>query len=200
MTTRASVPAPRAGMLGALDRFLGPGTTNAEATLILAGAVLLTLAVAVEGSAKSLPWNAIQWALALLLAFDIGGGVVTNATASAKRWYHRPGQGFRQHFGFVAMHGIHVFLIAWLFRDADWLYFAVMFALLVASALALLRVPLYLQRPLSLLLVGVAVVVELSVLGPTIGLPWLGTLLFIKLLVSHLVYETAFAPTEQPHR
>jgi hypothetical protein len=199
MTIRASFPEPRTGLLGALDRFLGPGTTNAEATLILAGAVLLPLAVAFEGSGKNLPWSALEWALALLLAFDIGGGVVTNATASAKRWYHRAGQGFRQHFGFVAAHGIHLLLIAWLFREADWGYFAVMFALLVVSALALLRVPLYLQRPLALLLVGIATVAELSFLGPTLGLPWFGTLLFIKLLVSHLVYETAFRPDDQPH-
>ncbi|MFZ0613588.1 MAG: hypothetical protein WAM73_15220 [Desulfobacterales bacterium] len=55
-----------------------------------------------------------------MLAFDIVGGVTTNATSSAKRWYHRSGQTALNHMGFIALHLLHIFLVAWLFRKLDY--------------------------------------------------------------------------------
>jgi hypothetical protein len=86
-------PEPRAGWRGEFDRFIGPGTTRAELALDLGFAVLGAGAMLVYALTSFPQWSIIQIGVAVLLAFDISGGVVTNATSSAKRWYHRAGRG-----------------------------------------------------------------------------------------------------------
>jgi hypothetical protein len=135
------------------------------------------------------PWSLIQYFLATLIAFDMVGGIVTNATSSAKRWYHRPGQGFKEHFSFIALHIGYIFLVAGLFRSMDWVYFGVLQVLLLLAAWIILSAPLYLQRPLAF---GVAVVASLINgygFSPTFGLEWFIPFLFLKLIASHALRE-----------
>lgn len=187
-------PKPRPGLAGALDRFLGPGTTRAELLLELipssAAAVLVPLLAAWQG----LDWSLLLTAVAALIAFDLVGGVITNATSAAKRWYHRPGQGFRQQFGFVAAHAIHVLLVAWLFRGQDWLYFGVVYGYLLLGTALVLWTPLYLKRPLAMLLLVGGLFINLYALSPTPGLEWFVPVFYLKLLVSHLLPEEPFQP------
>ncbi|NTU63693.1 MAG: hypothetical protein HGB05_09910, partial [Chloroflexi bacterium] len=119
-------------------------------------------------------------------------GVVTNATSSAKRWYHRAGQSARQQLQFVALHVIHLVIVAWLFRSGDWLFAIVFSIYLLLSAIVITRTPLYLQRPLALGLTCVAIVMGLVVFAPTPGLEWFIPLLFLKLLVSHVLREEPY--------
>src|SRR5574337_1540630 len=100
-------PAPRPGLAGAPDRFIGPGATRAEIVLQFAIPAIAAILALLHARYIGVHWSAIQYVLCALLAFDIAGGIITNATSSAKRWYHRAGQGFRQHFRTVLLHLAH---------------------------------------------------------------------------------------------
>lgn len=160
--------------------------------MIIPSAVF-SLFVVTHAYSSQIGWSISQYIIAALLAFDISGGVITNATSSAKRWYHRSGQGFKQHFGFVALHVFHIFLVAWLFRDLDITFLTVIYLYLLTSAGLVLLVPLYIQRSVALLLTCGAIVLSQFAVLPTNGLQWFVPFLFVKLLVSHLVKEEPYA-------
>ena len=185
-------PEPRRSLLGEWDKFVGPGQTRAEFLLILFPSLLAGLAVPLYTLFAGLGWTILQLIVAGLIAFDLMGGVVTNATSSAKRWYHRPGQGWLQHLGFIAVHFIHPFLIAWLFLGMDWIYFAAVYVYLVIASLVITRTPLYLQRPVALLFFVGALLLNFYILVPAAGLEWFLPVFFLKLLVSHLPKEAPF--------
>ena len=187
-----NVPALRSGWRGLIDQFIGPGATSAEVRLQIVPAVLAAIAAPLYASTLPLSWTPLQLSLIAILGFDMVGGVLTNATAAAKRWYHRPGQGLPQHLAFVSVHLFHIGLVAWLFRGGDWLFALGVSVYLLLSALMILRVPLYLQRPVAMGLYGLALVGSLYLFSPTPGLEWFLPLFFLKLLVSHLPYATPF--------
>ena len=120
------------------------------------------------------------------------GGVTANATSSAKRWYHRSGQSPLQHFKFVVLHFLQIFLIGWLFADLDWVFIVIVYGALLAAAAIVLLVPRRIQRSVALLLTCLAVVLQLYVLSPIPGFEWFVPVLFIKILISHLIYEEPF--------
>ncbi|MFZ6026170.1 MAG: hypothetical protein ACOYYS_00525 [Chloroflexota bacterium] len=183
------LPEPRSGLLGEWDKFVGPGQTRPEFWLIMLPAIAGGLALLCYARWQGLPWSFWQYLVGMLLAFDLVGGVATNATATAKRWYHRPGQTWRQHLGFIAVHAIQLFLVTWLFRNLDWAYFGAFYAYLLAASLMIIFSPLNLQRPVALLLVIGAVLLEDYGFPATRGMEWFVTVFFIKLLVSHLLKE-----------
>ncbi len=186
-------PEPRRGFAGAVDRLTGPGAEPAEAVLQFGVALLAAIAAWFwyRSSAAGSLWTA---GLAAFLAFDIAGGVVTNATSTAKRWFHRAGEGFAEHFRFQALHLVHVAVVALVFAGGDWLLFAVLAATLLGCSMVILATPLYLKRPVSMALYGVVVVVlPLAVSAPS-GMEWFVPLFYLKLLVSHLVPEEPYRP------
>ncbi|MEO0533320.1 MAG: hypothetical protein AAF215_05585 [Cyanobacteria bacterium P01_A01_bin.123] len=187
-------PSPRSGWKGWLDRFVGPGATPSE--LLVQVAPSLIAGVAAPAYALTLPvqWSSLQLGLMALFGFDLVGGILTNATASAKRWYHRPGQGWRQHLGFISIHLIHILLVVLLFRGADWGFFWSVSGYLLGASILILQSPLYLQRPVALGLYGLALVGDRYLFVPTPGLEWFLPLFFLKLLVSHLLYEMPYRP------
>jgi len=187
-------PPPRPGWRKEIDTFLGPGTTRAELTLEWIVSLAGGLGMLAYALLQPLGWNGWQTAVAVLLAFDLAGGVVTNATSSAKRWYHRPEQGFRQHFTFVAVHGIHLILIGWLFLAGDWAWALFWFAFLMAASALILAIPLYLQRPLAFSLFGSGLLLWLYLDAPIPGLEWFIPVFLLKLLVSHLLREEPYRP------
>ena len=192
-------PEPRPGLIGAWDKFIGPGATNAEQWLQWSGTLGLTAVLALINlnQRSDLNWSTLQWIVFLLLAFDISGGILTNATSAAKRWYHRAGQRFSDHFGFVAIHAVHLAAVAWFFRDGDWLYFVVFYGWLLLGTAVILRTPLYLKRPLALLLYSVTLLLTSSFILPTAGLGWFIPFFFLKLLVAHLLPEAPFQPDQR---
>lgn len=192
-------PQPRKGILGAWDKFVGPGATSAEEWLQLGGGIILTvgLGILLYAQRDGLNWSGLQVIVIALLIFDLLGGIITNATSAAKRWYHREGQdGLMAHLPFVAVHGIHLFLIAWLFRGMDWAFWGVMYGYLLIASVVIIKIPLYLQRPMSLTLFCGGCLLGLYVFTPTPGLEWFIPFFYLKLLVSHLVKEAPFAPEE----
>jgi len=184
----------RNGLGGLLDRLTGPGATKAE--LLLQFVPPLVAMVAAPAYALTLPtqFTPLQLALIALLALDVVGGVLTNATSTAKRWYHRPGQGWRQHLAFVSLHIIHVLLVALLFRGGDWGFCLGFSGYLMGASVVIMRSPLYLQRPVALGLYGLSLLGDRYLVPPTPGLEWFVPFLFLKILVSHLLRETPYRP------
>jgi hypothetical protein len=188
-----SFPQPRRGVAGAVDRFFGPGTTRGEWWVQAMFVTLATVLLPLRALWAGVEWTPLQYAVAAWFAFDLTGGIVTNATSAAKRWYHREGQGFRQHFSLITPHVVYLLAVAWLFRGGDWLYLGVGGLGLLAASALVLRLPLYLQRPVAVGLLAAAIVVNESV-PPTRGLEWFLPLLFFKLLVSHALREEPYRP------
>ncbi|MCW8127164.1 hypothetical protein [Microbulbifer halophilus] len=194
MRAKQELPSPREGLPGVLDRFVGPGATPAELVLqfvLPLGAAVVAVAYAAYAIGT---WSTVQYILCAVLAFDIVGGIITNATSSGKRWYHRAGQGFSQHFGFVTLHLVHLALISWLFLglDLSWLITAGVY--LLVAGLVIISSPLYLRRPIALLMYTGSVLLALYALEPPPGMEWFLPLFYLKLLVAHLPKEEAYRP------
>ena len=186
---------PRSGWLGQLDRFIGPGATPAELILQLAPSLCAAISAPLYTSTLPVAWSPWQLGLIAILGFDLVGGVLTNATSAAKRWYHRPGQGWRQHLTFVSVHLFHIGLVAILFRGADGFFFAGVSSYLLLASVLILASPLYLQRPIALGLYGLALLSDRYLFIPTPGLEWFLPLFFLKLLISHLLKELPYCPS-----
>ncbi|NTW09360.1 MAG: hypothetical protein HGA28_07310 [Anaerolineaceae bacterium] len=186
-------PEPRGGWRGEWDKFVGPGQTRAELWLILVPSLLAGLAAPLYAHFSGLGWTTLQIIVAGVIALDLVGGVVTNATTAAKRWYHRPGQSWRQQLAFISVHFIHLFLVAWLFLKMDWMFFIGFYTYLIAASLIITRVRLYLQRPVALLLFLGVLLLAFYMSKPVPGLEWFIPVFFLKLLVSHLPKEAPFS-------
>jgi hypothetical protein len=189
-TVNAEALKPRRGLAGMVDRLAGPGATPVELLLQFTVAFAAAAAAGVWylRTTDSRPWLA---AIAIVLGFDLAGGVVTNATASAKRWFHREGQGFAQHIGFIAAHILHLAVIAFVVFPASWHYFGVASGILIGGALVILLTPPALTRPIALAVFAIVIVVHRGVLPVPRGLEWFTPIFFLKLFVSHLVPEGA---------
>ena len=185
---------PRSGVAGLWDRLIGPGATVAESMLTACWAMLCASAVVGYALLADLGWSPLQLAVAALIALDVGGGVSDNASNSAKRWFHRPGQGPKQHLLFVLAH-VHPFVLALLFSGFGWGAAAALYTyLLAASVVVSVLVPLYLKRPVAFVFYCVAVLIGLYVLSLPPGLEWFVPLFFLKLLLAHLLPEEAYRP------
>ena len=184
-------PQPRAGWRGQWDAFFGPGATAAEEWLQLVGGLILSgLALLVFFSRFPAP-NPAQIGVAILFALDLSGGIITNASASAKRLYHREGQTWQQHLIFVLPHGVHLGLLVWLFPGFGWWFFGLFYGYLIVATLLILRMALYLQRPMAMTLYAGALLLNLLV-PQSPGLEWVVPFLFLKLLIAHLLKEAPF--------
>lgn len=197
MLCEVTSPVPRVGWKGQVDRLIGPGATTAELMLQLVPSVVAAIAAPLYASTLLIDWTIWQLGAIAILGFDLVGGVLTNATAAAKRWYHRPGQGWRQHLTFVSVHLVHIGVVALLFRGGDGLFVLSIASYLLLAAGLILVSPLYLQRPIALGLYSLALLGDRYLFVPTPGLEWFLSLFFLKLLVSHLLSETAYQPNAQ---
>ncbi|MBE9028721.1 hypothetical protein IQ266_02975 [filamentous cyanobacterium LEGE 11480] len=197
MSMQIPGPKPRTGLLGSLDRFIGPGATTAELVLQLIPPVVAAIVAPAYAMTLSIPWTPVQLGLIAILGFDLLGGVLTNATAAGKRWYHRSGQGWRQHLGFTAIHLLHILLVSLFLRGGDVAFFAGVSLYLLSAAAMIIWAPLYLQRPVALGLYGLALLGDRYWFVPTPGLEWFLSFFFLKLLIGHLLHETPYLPGEK---
>ncbi len=170
------------------DPLIGPGATAGELALGWAAAIAAGLAQCAWIIIASPSWSAVQMIIAAVLAIDIGGGVVVNATSSARHWWHRPGQGLPQHMTFFAAH-IHPFIIAWLWPSFGWIGAAATYLTMLAMAIAVVTSPARLARPLAFGLGAVGIVMGTTVLRMPVGLEWLAACYFMKLVMAHAVRD-----------
>lgn len=196
MAINWNFPPPRPGFAGAWDKFVGPGATRAEMALQLVIPAIAALVAPLYASRIVEDWSSTQYIICCALAFDIAGGVATNATSSAKRWYHRLGQGFKQHFGMASLHLIHIIVASWLYLGLDIAWILIAGGYLLAAAAVILAVPQYLQRPTTLISYAYGLLISIYVLRQPQGLEWFLPLFYLKLLVSHLPKEEPYRPVE----
>lgn len=188
------LPAFRPGIWGVIDKLIGPGATKAEKNIQLYLPVLFALGVVAVGLYSGFDWTAWQYAIIALLAVDMVGGVITNATSAAKRWFFREGEGFREHITFVAMHLAQIVIFSWAFQGFDLMWIAGVYGLLMASSVVILNAPLYMQRPVAASLYLVALLLSLYVFDTPAHLEWFLPILFFKLLISHVLREEPYQP------
>ncbi|MCA9778679.1 MAG: hypothetical protein KC800_18250 [Candidatus Eremiobacteraeota bacterium] len=177
----------RGGWLGAWDRLVGPGATAGENLGTLGVGLLAAIAAGIDIWLRR-DVTVLQLSLVAILAFDLAGGVWANATPAARRWYHRPGQGFLQHFGFIAVH-IQPFLLPWLFPDfvSGWEWATLLYVGVVLGTVVLYLMP-------SRLRTAGALTYSTFLLALTnqfwvSPLAWFAAAFILKLLVAHLLPE-----------
>lgn len=182
----------RRGWRKIIDPIVGENATITELWLQFIPAILSAIALPYYSLINNVEWNIIQIFLAGLLALDLVGGIITNATNSAKQWYHRPSQGFWQHFSFVILHLLHIALVAWIFRGGDFIFWITVSMYLIIASTIILKTPLTLQRPVAMGFYTIVLLSDCYLFIPTPGLEWFLNLFFLKILISHLVKEKPF--------
>lgn len=188
------LPAFRPGFWGVIDKFIGPGATRAEKNIQLFLPFLSSAGVVAVGFYSEFDWSVVQYVIIALLAGDMVGGVVTNATSAAKRWVFREGEGFREHITFVAIHLVQIVIFSWVFQGLDLIWIAGVYGLLMTSSVIILKAPLYMQRPVAASLYMVALLSSLYIFDAPAHLEWFLPILFYKLLISHLLREEPYQP------
>lgn len=188
-----SVPEPRTGWRGAVDRFFGPDQTRAEIWVQLAGGMLLgALVLALTAQhAEQLNLRWWGWAVVAVFAVDVIGGVLTNSTGTAKRWYHRPGAR-AERLWFVTFHLIHLCLIAYLVLDADMAWLLLNAVAMLVAAFAVEFTAVELVRPVATGLTVATVLLNIWLVPMPAGLEWVPLLFYVKLLLAHMTPEAPF--------
>ena len=138
-------------------------------------------------------WSALQYMVAIILAGIDGSAAVQTSTGMNKRWYWEHGQ-LRTTTALIigGEAALQSVLIGLLFCDAD---DAVTFAWRASlwfgvCTVALMRVPLHAQRPLSVLLLLASLALSEgshAVLPRTPGLEWARLIFPVKYILSHPV-------------
>lgn len=148
---------------------------------------------------KQTSWSLWQTTLALFLAFDVGGGMVCNSLNSCKRFYHSPAKDeetivvrlMKNHLVFSAFH-IHPLIVGIFFTDFNWFYGALWYCVFMAAVFIVYKVPLYLKRPVSMMLILLAFMLNFYIILPVKGFEWLIPLLFLKIVYGHMVREEPY--------
>lgn len=178
---------------GVMDRFIGPGATKAELWLQFLPTFIIASVVTIWAAFQYENWNWWQWIVYWVLIVDMVGGVITNATSSAKRWYHKRQTKNSDHLKFVLLHALQPFLIVILFAPENWIYFFGTFVWLLLGACIILKLPVYLQRPAAGAWVVGGIFLEQLILSTPAGFEWFFAVYLIKVLVSHLLCEPPYS-------
>ncbi|MGL5540350.1 MAG: hypothetical protein ACRDBX_01815 [Erysipelotrichaceae bacterium] len=192
---------------GKPDYVIGTQATPAERALALGASLfvpmvllllLLTKRLEIAGGGGGL-------VLALVLAFDVGGGVVCNSLNSLKRMYHSPvspqegplGKAVKNKLLFASFH-IHSILVWGFLAPAQVTTGILWYVLLLGASVLVWAPPLYLKRPVSMLLIMGAILVNAYGLVPVVGFEWLMPLLFLKIVYGQLVREEPYRKSATP--
>lgn len=175
---------PRSGLDGVVDHLLGPNATFNERILVLAAAGGLTVATLLTADG----WTPTQYVVGIFIAIDLGGGVVANATRSAKTWFHREDRSTLRQLAFVAGH-VHPFAISVVFAPIDPLYGGLIYGLVLLAGGIVLWMPHTLKRPLAFLAVTTLLVLDTVLFSVPDALGWFIPVFGLKLLVGHLIPE-----------
>lgn len=178
---------PRDGLLGLWDRLVGPGMSRDETLLVLAASVFgLVFAGALMSSSGA---SLLLVGLSAFIGFDVVGGAVCNGTRTTRAWYHRPGQTWAQHAGFIVPHLAYVIVVAAFLRGPkfDSHYALVLAAGLIGAAAVILCTPERLKTPVAFSAYLVVLCVLIIDSRPTPAMEWFEPALLLKLLLGHLL-------------
>lgn len=174
----------------------GFGATKAEKA-IANYAALIAPVLLYFLSWQDLGWTTLQIVVASLLALDMVGGVLTNSLGSMKRFLHTDqqvkvnwlGKLVSSKFVFPIIH-FQLFAVPLCF-DIAWSYALFWYAVMMISIVLIHYVPMYLQRPVALLVVMISMMLATEIQAP-VGLEWLAPIFIIKLVLSHGVREEPY--------
>ncbi|MGV9314060.1 hypothetical protein ACWDR0_18050 [Streptomyces sp. NPDC003691] len=195
LTVDWEIPQTPDGPGGKLERFMGPGKSRSESAVELVGGALLAGLLAAglwssDASAVRESWSTAQFVVVALAGLDLIGGILTNATNAAKRWYHRQAATARRtRLVFVSAHLLHIAVLGTVVLEGDTAWMIGNAGLLLAAAVGVEFAPVHLKRPVAVGLWTAAVLINLFWLTVPLALAWFAPLFFLKLLVCHLVPE-----------
>ncbi|MCE9670543.1 hypothetical protein LY474_22315 [Myxococcus stipitatus] len=194
-----TIPATPAGWEGGLERFMGPGRSRVELAVELGGGAVTAglLGLLIWRGPERDAWSWPQTLVVVLIALDLVGGVLTNATNAAKRWYHRDANPWPR-LGFVASHLLHLTAVGLLLLGQDWTWSLSNAVLLLGSAVLIERIPAEGKRPVAMAAFMVALIVNLALFPLPPSLAWIPPLFYLKLLVGHLVPEAPLYRRDGP--
>lgn len=172
-------------MLKSWETIVGPNMPKSEFVLCIIPTLMATVGVPIYAVLNQLDWSIWQLLVSSFFAFDLVGGAIVNATGTTHRWHHQPEHKFKYHFLFIACH-LHPLIVAWLFNNAGWTYFLTSYGYLLVAALWILKSPVALQRPLSMIFFVGGLFFCIYFFTPIPGLEWFLPVYFLKLLVSYL--------------
>ncbi|MBF6168821.1 hypothetical protein IU486_29370 [Streptomyces gardneri] len=191
-----SIPATRPGWAGRLERFMGPGKTRAESAVEGIGGVLCVLLIAIYCLPMISGRGVVEVVALVVVACDLVGGVLTNATNSAKRWYHRT-RSSRGRLTFVGVHVAHLAVVAFLLLGEP-AWFAANTLLLLGAALAIESAPVELRRPVAMAAYMAVLLINLIAFPVPALLDWFIPLFSLKLLICHLIPEVPVGSRTRP--
>ena len=187
-------PKPRSGFKGFIDKLSGPGATVAEYWIQFGFAIGMALVMLAYIFVTNLEWNGWQIFVAVYLAFDICGGIATNATSSAKRFWHRKErQHFKNDATFIVAHFYMPLLITLAF-PVGWTFFFVVYGYLLLAGFVIAATSLYLRRVVAFMMYCGALLMAMFVFVMPHGLEWFIPFFYLKLLMSHLPIEEPYRP------
>lgn len=192
LTVDWTIPPTPSGWAGRLERLMGPGKTRTESTVELLGGLAGMAAIFAVAAAdpQVQDWSPLQMAVGLALALDLVGGVLTNSTNAAKRWYHRPGPSrARARLGFTAVHVTHLAVVAFVLLPGDARWWWTHLVLLLMAAVLIELVPVEVKRPTATAATVVATAAGQAIAPLSGVLVLVPVLFYLKLLVGHLVPE-----------
>ncbi len=177
----------------------GFGATKAE-SMIANYAAFIAPVILYFSAWQQLEWSWLQIIVAAVLTLDMIGGVLSNSLGSMKRFLHTDqtleltwmGKLVGSRFLFPAIH-FQLFLVPVCF-DITWSYAFFWYAMMLGSIVLLHFLPMYLHRPVALLVVMLSIIVA-SLLPTPVGLEWLAPIFMIKLVLSHGVREEPYRPS-----
>ena len=186
---------------GAPDPVTGTGAAISEQILMwIAGASASAFMVFLSRGGW-VAWTWLETALAAVVAFDLVGGAVAFNLNSAKRFYHSPAQesegraiAFMKGPIYVPLTQFHPILVYLIYKPNAW---ATGVAIFLAGALsvAVIRIaPLFLARPLAILLTLMASFSAVYAAPPVAGFEWLVPAFFLKLVLGFGVREEPYRP------
>ncbi|OYY70894.1 hypothetical protein [Sphingomonas sp. 28-63-12] len=167
---------------------VGPGATRADTGLTIAAMVLaVPLAASAIIAAGPVGWHWWQWLFVLLLASDLGGGMIANALPATKRWYHRDRAQEPRMLAFAALH-LHLPVLALIVPGAMPLGAALLgYIWLLGGVTALLAVPHRQRLAVALAFTALGTVLLGRLVPIDSALGWMPLALYLKILAGHLI-------------
>lgn len=178
--------APRAGLAGLADRYLGPGASQLDVLRVLcagAGGLLLGLLTV------PIPWP--ERLLLGLLSAELCAGLMAALNHAGKHWIHRRHQRWPRLLGFLTLQTLILTGYVWLLRDFDLPLLGNALLLLWAGSAAVLLAPARWQRAIGLTLLLAMLFTLQSWHGQPQTAAWFLPLFYARTLLARL-------PSPQP--
>ena len=186
---------------GKPDLVAGTEATSVEKLLAWSGGLIGIGITCLFYYKNEFDWTTWQYIVVAIVAYDTIGGAIANSLNSCKRFYHSSVRDFepkyvglaKNHLLFASIH-VHTLLISSLFSTASLFYGVFWYLVLQVSVVAIRNTALYLQRPVSMLIIVAALLINSYVVICPVGFEWLVPILFLKIVYAHAVREEPYRP------